>query len=154
MLLPDDGAELFVVGGLDAGGVPCGDDVVRGDVVVWTGGGAAGLLEFVGCVGVDPTEVGDGGSVVGGTCDVVEDGPGGVAGSEGVAAGSTASATATTPTVASPVPTTAMARRRERTAWPRWIRSAAVTARGGAPSPCRAEKVARRSSSRTITPPA
>ena len=117
------------------------------------GGGSHPVLNRS-LVGVDGNELGDGGGVVVGTCDLVEEGPGGVAGSGGVAAGSTASATATTPTVASPEPTTAMVRRRDRTAWPRWIRSAAVVARGGAPSACRAEKVARRSSSRTITPPA
>jgi hypothetical protein len=114
---------LIVVSGLVCGGVPVPVNGVLGDVVVLDGGGLCSRLEFGGCaglVGVGSTEVGDG--VVGGTCEVVEEGPGGVAGSAGgVAAGSTASATATTPTVASPVPTTAMVRRRERTAWPRWI---------------------------------
>ena len=85
---------------------------------------AGGVLTLLDCgplggvtvVGVEPTEVGDGDVVVDGTCDVVDAGPGGVAGSWGFADGSTASATATTATVASPEPTTAMVRRRDRTA--------------------------------------
>ncbi|MFS8105071.1 hypothetical protein LFM09_49025 [Lentzea alba] len=131
------GMVVDVLGGFDAGGasrLDCGGVTVVGVGAVERGGVVGGT-----------------GEVVEGT-EVVEDGD--TAGSGGVADGSTASATATTPTVASPLPTTAMVRRRDRTAWPRWIRSAAVTARGGASSPCRAEKVARRSSSRTITPPA